>query len=89
LEQERKEKKKQKEKEKIKKKKEEGKFLTPAQKEQKRRAEMMLEAMKQQGIEIPSKDSVEPRKKVQYGKKKKNQQVEKKTEPPKETGEEL
>ncbi len=32
--------------------KKEGKLLTPAQREQKRRAEQMLEAMKKQGILI-------------------------------------
>ena len=41
------------------------------------------------GIEVPSKDAVEVRKKVQYGKRKKNQQVEKQTEALKETGIEL
>lgn len=72
LEKERKEKKKQKEKEKKERMKKEGKLLTPAQREQKRRAEQMLEAMKAQGISVPSKEGIEQRKKVQYGSKKKN-----------------
>merc|ERR1719466_723819 len=46
------------------------------QKEQKRRAEAMLEAMKQQGLVIPSKEQIEGEKpkKVVYAKKKKPQQ---------------
>merc|ERR1711973_274238 len=53
-----------------------GKLLTPQQKEQKRRAEAMLEAMKQQGLVIPNKENIEGEKpkKVVYGKKKKPQQ---------------
>lgn len=71
LEQERKDKKKQKEKERKDRLKKEGKLLTPAQKEQKRKAEAMLEAMKQQGIIVPTREAGEKPKKVQYGKKKK------------------
>jgi len=76
LEQERKEKKKQKDKERKDRLKKEGKLLTPAQKEQKRKAEAMLEAMKQQGLIIPTRDVNEgdKPKKVMYGKKKKPNQ---------------
>merc|ERR1719318_1930234 len=78
LDQERKDKKKQKEKERKERLKKEGKLLTPAQREQKRRAEAMLEAMKQQyGANVPTKDPNEQpqqKKKVVYGKKKKPQQ---------------
>ena len=58
-----------------------GTYLTKAQKEAKARAEAMLAALKEQGVEVPSKDSIgeESRpKKVVYGKrerkKKKNQE---------------
>merc|ERR1712142_874310 len=73
LEQEKRDKKKQKDKERKERLKKEGKLLTPQQKEQKRRAEAMLEAMKQQGLVIPNKETVEGEKpkKVVYGKKKK------------------
>merc|ERR550534_2067087 len=59
LEQEKRDKKKQKDKERKERLKKEGKLLTPQQKEQKRRAEAMLEAMTQQGLVIPNKDTIE------------------------------
>merc|ERR1711962_1016770 len=73
---EKRDKKKQKDKERKERLKKEGKLLTPQQKEQKRRAEAMLEAMKQQGLVIPNKENIEgdKPKKVVYGKKKKPQQ---------------
>eukprot|EP00111_Clytia_hemisphaerica_P004565 TCONS_00013108-protein len=92
LEKEKKEKKKQKEKERIARLKKEGKFLTPAQKEQKRKAEAMLAAMREQGIHVPSKDdttAAEKPKRPQYGRKKKpgknNQQQKQKEEVTEET----
>jgi len=74
LDQEKKGKKKQKEKEKKERLKKEGKLLTAAQKEQKRKAEAMLEAMRAQGIIVPNKEDIatDKPKKVMYGKKKKN-----------------
>merc|ERR1712013_814923 len=77
VEQEKRDKKKQKDKERKERLKKEGKLLTPQQREQKRRAEQMLEAMKQQGLVVPNKEAMpegEKPKKVQYGKKKKPQQ---------------
>ncbi|XP_029023265.1 eukaryotic translation initiation factor 5B [Betta splendens] len=66
LEQERKEKKKQKEKERKERLKKEGKLLTKAQKEARARAELTLQMLQAQGVEVPSKDSV-PKKKPVYG----------------------
>lgn len=76
LEKEKKEKKKQKEKERVARLKKEGKFMTQAQKEQKRKAEAMLAAMKQQGISIPTKEDAiaQKPKRPNYGKKKKPNQ---------------
>merc|ERR1712096_359575 len=64
--------------------KKEGKLLTPQQKEQKRRAEAMLEAMKQQGLVIPNKETIdgEKPKKVVYGKKKKPPQKQQQQQQP-------
>lgn len=68
-EKEKREKKKQKEKERIERMKREGTYMTKAQKEAKARADAMLEAMKQQGIEVPSKTPEETNKtkRVRYG----------------------
>jgi len=83
LEQEKRDKKKQKDKERKERLKKEGKLLTPQQREQKRRAEAMLEAMKQQGLVIPNKETIEKPKKVVYGKKKKpHQQQQQQQQPP-------
>uniref|UniRef100_UPI00358E32CC eukaryotic translation initiation factor 5B-like isoform X2 n=1 Tax=Myxine glutinosa TaxID=7769 RepID=UPI00358E32CC len=62
LEQERKERKKQKEKERKERLKKEGKLLTPSQRQAKARAEATLRALQAQGIEIPSKETVQKRK---------------------------
>ncbi|KAM9327450.1 eukaryotic translation initiation factor 5B [Pholidichthys leucotaenia] len=70
LEQERKEKKKQKEKERKERLKKEGRLLTKAQKEAKARAAATLKALADQGVEVPSKDSL-PKKKPVYGDKRK------------------
>ena len=67
--------------EKIEQMKKDGTYMTKAQKEAKARAEAMLAALKEQGVEVPSKETVgeesRPRK-VVYGKrerkKKKNQE---------------
>ncbi|XP_020915031.1 eukaryotic translation initiation factor 5B isoform X2 [Exaiptasia diaphana] len=78
LEEERKQKRKQKEKERKERQRKEGKLLTKAQKEQKAKQQAHLEALRQQGIEIPalsnqSQDVI--RKPVRYGSKKpKNKQ---------------
>ncbi|XP_054755018.2 eukaryotic translation initiation factor 5B-like [Lytechinus pictus] len=66
LEKERKERQKQKKKERIEQMKLDGTYLTPKEKEKKRRAEEMLRAMKEQGLAIPTKGSEETR--VLYGK---------------------
>ncbi|XP_078683623.1 eukaryotic translation initiation factor 5B-like [Branchiostoma floridae x Branchiostoma belcheri] len=76
LEKEKREKKKQKEKERKERLKKEGKLLTAAQKQQRKRAEEMLEAMRAQGFDVPSKDEVQ-KKPVRYGSKNKNKKKEK------------
>lgn len=55
--------------ERIERMKREGTYMTKAQKEAKARADAMLEAMKQQGIEVPSKTPEETNKtkRVRYG----------------------
>ncbi|XP_059144688.1 eukaryotic translation initiation factor 5B-like isoform X2 [Physella acuta] len=75
LEEERKLKKKMKKKEREERLKKEGKFLTEKQKQDKRRLEQMLEAMKATGAEIlPNKeDSEAPKKRPVYQKKKRPQ----------------
>ncbi|CAH1267270.1 EIF5B [Branchiostoma lanceolatum] len=78
LEKEKREKKKQKEKERKERLKKEGKLLTPAQKMQRKRAEEMLEAMRAQGFDVPSKDEIQ-KKPVRYGSKGKNKKKEKAT----------
>ena len=69
------------EQERIERLKKEGKYLTKSQKEAKARAEAMLEALKQQGMTVPSKETVaeENKRKVRYGgrdRKKKKEQTE-------------
>ncbi|KAI8508851.1 Translation Initiation Factor 5B [Branchiostoma belcheri] len=54
----------------------EGKLLTAAQKQQRKRAEEMLEAMRAQGFDVPSKDEIQ-KKPVRYGSKNKNKKKEK------------
>jgi len=54
IERERKEREKQKRKDKIQRQKEQGKFLTAKQKEDRRRAQQMLEAMGHQGLKHSS-----------------------------------
>ncbi|XP_078601421.1 eukaryotic translation initiation factor 5B-like isoform X2 [Branchiostoma floridae x Branchiostoma japonicum] len=76
LEKEKREKKKQKEKERKERLKKEGKLLTAAQKQQRKRAEEMLEAMRAQGFDVPSKDEIQ-KKPVRYGSKGKNKKKEK------------
>ncbi|KAK2165100.1 hypothetical protein LSH36_55g09061 [Paralvinella palmiformis] len=66
-----------KKKEKIERLKAEGKYLTPKQKEERRRAEQMLQALKQQGLQVPEKGQ---KKKVDYGPKKKKEQKRHKSE---------
>nr|XP_057907884.1 eukaryotic translation initiation factor 5B [Doryrhamphus excisus] len=73
LEQERKEKKKQKEKERRERLKKEGKPMTKAQKEARARAEATLKLLQAQGVEVPSKDSVQKKKPVYADRKKKKQ----------------
>lgn len=70
LEEEKKLKKKMKKKEREERLKKEGKFLTEKQKQDKRRLEQMLAAMKEAGADLPSKDEI-PKKKPIYTKKKK------------------
>uniref|UniRef100_H2ZBR2 Eukaryotic translation initiation factor 5B n=1 Tax=Ciona savignyi TaxID=51511 RepID=H2ZBR2_CIOSA len=70
-----KEKKKQDKKDRIIRLKQEGKYLTPTQREQQKRRQAYLESLKQQGITIPEKGSEEKSKKPRYEKKKKNKQV--------------
>ncbi|CAH1777492.1 unnamed protein product [Owenia fusiformis] len=85
-EKERKERKKLKEKEKKDRLKAEGKLLTNKQKEAQRRAQQMLESMKAQGLELPSKEDI-PKRKPIYGKKKKQpQQVKTDEKSPSPTG---
>uniref|UniRef100_A0A8C4QZ68 Eukaryotic translation initiation factor 5B n=1 Tax=Eptatretus burgeri TaxID=7764 RepID=A0A8C4QZ68_EPTBU len=62
LEQERKERKKQKEKERKERLRKEGKLLTPSQRQAKARATATLRVLEAQGIEIPSKETVQKRK---------------------------
>ncbi|KAL7845660.1 hypothetical protein AOLI_G00238520 [Acnodon oligacanthus] len=71
LEAERREKKKQKDKERKERLKKEGKLLTRAQKEARARAEATLRALQAQGVEVPSKDSVQKKKPVYSDKRKK------------------
>lgn len=79
-EQEKREKKKLKEKERKERLRAEGKLLTDKQKQDKRRAQEMLEAMKAQGFEIPSKDDAPKKRPVYDNKKKKKQQQQKAAE---------
>lgn len=79
-EQEKREKKKLKEKERKERLRAEGKLLTDKQKQDKRRAQEMLEAMKAQGFEIPSKDDGPKKRPVYDNKKKKKQQQQKAAE---------
>lgn len=78
LEQERKEKKKQKEKERKERLKKEGKLLTKSQRQQREKAQAMLDSMKKQGlINIPALNQQEQdgvRKPVRYGTKKPKKQ---------------
>ncbi|KAL3880184.1 hypothetical protein ACJMK2_032447 [Sinanodonta woodiana] len=62
LEEERKQKKKEKEKLRKERLRQEGKLLTDKQKQDRRRALQLLETMKQQGVEVPSKDETDARK---------------------------
>ena len=73
-EQEKKDKKKQKEKERKDRLRQEGKLLTDKQKQDKRRAQEMLESMKARGFEIPSKDDVPKKRPIYDNKRKKKQQ---------------
>ncbi|GFS24671.1 eukaryotic translation initiation factor 5B-like [Elysia marginata] len=70
LEEEKRLKKKMKKKEREDRLKQEGKFLTVKQKQDKRRLEQMLAAMKEAGADLPNKDEI-PKKKPIYTKKKK------------------
>ncbi|XP_040281029.1 eukaryotic translation initiation factor 5B isoform X2 [Bufo bufo] len=87
LEQERKEKKKQKEKERKERLKKEGKLLTKAQKEARARAVATLKVLQEQGVEVPSKDSIPKKKPIYEDKKKKKpqQQSQNKEEPVEES----
>lgn len=71
LEEERKERKKMKEKLKKERLKAEGKLLTEKQKHERRRAQQMLEAMRNQGVELPVKDGTTVKKRIVYADKKK------------------
>uniref|UniRef100_A0A1B0DGU4 Tr-type G domain-containing protein n=1 Tax=Phlebotomus papatasi TaxID=29031 RepID=A0A1B0DGU4_PHLPP len=72
-EQERKEKKKQKEKERKERLKAEGKLLSAKQKQEKARAQAMLEALKAQGVEVPEAGKRAPRPGTRVRTKKKDQ----------------
>ncbi|XP_059615172.1 eukaryotic translation initiation factor 5B [Phlebotomus argentipes] len=72
---ERKEKKKQKEKERKERLKAEGKFLTTKQKQEKARAQAMLEALKAQGVDVPETGKRAPRPGTRVRTKKKDQSV--------------
>lgn len=61
LEQERKERKKQKEKQRKERLKAEGKFLTTKQKQDRARAQAMIEALKAQGLDLPGVGEKKPR----------------------------
>lgn len=61
LEQERKERKKQKEKQRKERLKAEGKFLTTKQKQDRARAQAMIEALKAQGLDLPDVGEKKPR----------------------------
>nr|XP_002127409.1 eukaryotic translation initiation factor 5B-like [Ciona intestinalis] len=84
-----KEKKKQDKKDKILRLKQEGKYLTPTQREQQKRRQAYLESLKQQGIAIPEKGTEEKMKKPRYEKKKKVKQVEQKSDEPEAEDEEV
>lgn len=71
LEEERKERRKMKEKLKKERLKAEGKLLTEKQKHERRRAQQMLEAMRNQGVELPTKDGTAVKKRIVYADKKK------------------
>ncbi|KAL5292336.1 EIF5B family protein [Megaselia abdita] len=83
LEKERKEKKKQKEAEKKARLKAEGKLLTKKQKEDRARAQNMLEALKAQGLDLPDPEERRPRPgtRVRNNKKKVNEQKEDEQKP--------
>ncbi|XP_071951297.1 eukaryotic translation initiation factor 5B-like [Antedon mediterranea] len=92
LEKEMKDKEKQRKKERIERLKKEGKWLTPAQKEARARAEAQLQAMRDQGIVIPTKvDEDKKPQRVRYGTRKKKTKVEVKQEdvPAKEEAEQI
>lgn len=67
LEQERKEKKKLKEKQRKERLKAEGKFLTTKQKQDRARAQAMIEALKAQGLELPDVGEKKPRPGISFG----------------------
>lgn len=90
LEKERKEKKKQKEADKKARLKAEGKLLTKKQKEDRARAQNMLEALRAQGLDVPDPEERRPRlgTRLRYNKKKVTEQKEEEEEPKPEGQEE-
>ncbi|XP_041360347.1 eukaryotic translation initiation factor 5B-like [Gigantopelta aegis] len=83
LEQEKREKRKEKEKARKERLKAEGKLLTDKQRKDQQRLNQMLQAMKEQGVEIPSRDDIPKKKPVYFDKKKRKQQTAKIQEPDK------